>query len=206
MTSGRWQRRQLRVRLQGQGQKGPGKAYKAKRVHRQRSQSMRQHADAERPQVHRADHQIPQEIADRQRDDQPVGARVAPHPLLPAHLPAGPVLPQRPGRHGADDDRLDQRHDMDVPADARARREGVVDVRDEAPRDVRRADQLDEGVERKDHDDLVYVERQRRHGERGGKGLGEGPERCWWRRDRVGEHLELCVGDSRARECRSLSL
>lgn len=76
-------------------------------------------------------------------------------------------------RHDADEDALEEAHDMHIPIDPSALVQVVVLLRDKVAREERRDDGADPCVQRERKEDLVYVEGECGQREQLGEGLGE---------------------------------
>lgn len=124
-----------------------------------------QHSPTKDTEVVCAHPEIPQKVAQSKALAQAGHAGVAPETRFP-FTPCSPGLAFLVNeddieRQGANDDRLDEADDMDIPANASTWAEGLVAIGNDEVADSRRDDEKDEGVQAEGEDDLVGVEGQR---------------------------------------------
>lgn len=118
------------------------------------------------------DAEIPHEIPRRERLQQATRARIPPYPSRPVHVPALVVEDDHVQRERADDDALEQRHDVHVPVDCCAFVEVGVGCRTEERGEAGGDPDVDDGVEGYCEEDLVDVEGESWEGEVRGQRLG----------------------------------
>lgn len=165
------QRRRRRGGAGGGGGRGR-KTHKPQTKHHQRRDGMRPQPPAKRTDIHAADDEIPEEIASGKALNHAARAGVAPDALGPGHGLALVVGPHDPQRQRVDDAALHQRHDVHVPVQLRARREGGVGLGEEVAGEERGEVRVYAVVEEEGEEDLVRVEREGREAEEVGEGLG----------------------------------
>ena len=116
---------------------------------------MCEQAEAEDVHVTAGHDKIPEKVSSGHGLHQPACTSVTPYPASPIHVPPLVIEDDNISGQQTDDDRLAQRHDMDVPVDARARVEVRVGLWTQAAAEVGGDDDIDEAVEGEGEDDLV---------------------------------------------------
>jgi hypothetical protein len=148
-----------RAERRGEERRG-GKAttHESKTKHHQRRNSMRQQPPSEHAHIHATNHQIPEKVPRRKPLNHPTATGIAPDALGPSHGLALLVDPDDPQRERVDQATLHQRHDVHVPVQLRARRQGGVGGGEEPSREERGQVGVDAVVEEEGGEDLVRVE------------------------------------------------
>lgn len=103
-----------------------GRTHESKTEHYQRRHRMRQQAPSEHAHIHATDDKVPEEVPRRKALDHAIPARVAPDALGPGHALTLLVREDDPEGEGVDQAALHQRHNVHVPVQLRARRQGRV--------------------------------------------------------------------------------
>lgn len=138
--------------------------------------------------VHGADHQVPEEISDTKGLSKANGSGVPIYSLDCVHTFSLFVEDDNPERQGVDNERLDQRYDMDIPVDTSASVELRIMVRKQACGYGGRGNRLDKLVQGDGKEDFMNMVWKRGKVQKRGERLcdrGEGS----WRRGNGVEHF-----------------